>query len=499
MAATVSNETEFSRNGIDEVMGLKTEENASLHKQGKWSREEDELLKKTVSILGERQWRKISDQIPGRTAIQCLHRWTKILKPGLVKGPWTLEEDERLTEWVRREGPTKWAQAAAFITGRSGKQCRERWFNNLNPCVKKGSWSEEEDELIFKLYKQYGSSWSKIAKFLVGRTENSIKNRFYSTLRKISADKKKTDVKDCSRNPTIEIPTVVKKEAEECEKVLEKEGNDTTVNQNANNFLYKLLSDGALELRKRRSTDRELESILGNDSKESKSKGKKKRQTKAREFDRKSNTPSEDSLSAGMSRSSFGSKNIKIEPIESQRPAVQTENMNTSSFSQLFNSKNIEPSKFLTSPNTKIGVPSLLPSPPIAIPTLQTSNIDEELRATHTIESEFQSSNGFSLEQKMVFLMDKLHTLENMLSNTRRELVKLELSMGDQELATAGQLWCAQQEPRIDYLGEDVKEERSDDAISEESFGTTGFKNPLDNNNLTSRLLNIYEEFFNHP
>lgn len=160
-------------------------------KAGKWTGEEDELLRKYVPLYGEKQWRKIAEHIPGRNSIQCLHRWTKILKPGLVKGPWTPEEDGRLLAWVKAEGPTKWAQCAVYIQGRSGKQCRERWLNNLNPDLKKGGWTEEEDEAIFQLYQQYGSSWSKIAKSMPGRTENAIKNRFYSTLRKLAADKKK--------------------------------------------------------------------------------------------------------------------------------------------------------------------------------------------------------------------------------------------------------------------------------------------------------------------
>jgi hypothetical protein len=137
--------------------------------------------------------------------VQCLHRWTKILKPGLTKGPWTIEEDRKLLEWIRMEGPYKWSQCSEFIQGRSGKQCRERWFNTLNPEVKKGGWSAEEDYTIFKFFSQYGSKWSKIAINLPGRTENSIKNRFYSTLRRISAEKKqsaniKTDNDICNNS-----------------------------------------------------------------------------------------------------------------------------------------------------------------------------------------------------------------------------------------------------------------------------------------------------------
>jgi hypothetical protein len=84
----------------------------------------------------------ISDYVGGRSPIQCLHRWTKILKPGLVKGPWTPQEDEKLQAWIKTKGPEKWAECSQFITGRSGKQCRERWLNTLNPKLKKGSWTE---------------------------------------------------------------------------------------------------------------------------------------------------------------------------------------------------------------------------------------------------------------------------------------------------------------------------------------------------------------------
>ena len=71
-----------------------------------------------------------------------------------------------------------------MIEGRNGKQCRERWFNTLNPKVVKGNWNIEEDFLIFFFYNCLGGKWTTISSNLNGRTENSIKNRFYSTLRK---------------------------------------------------------------------------------------------------------------------------------------------------------------------------------------------------------------------------------------------------------------------------------------------------------------------------
>ena len=162
-------------------------------KNGKWSSDEDEELSNLVKIYGRKNWKKIASNILGRTAVQCLHRWTKILQPGLVKGPWTINEDSQLMEWVTIKGPYRWSHCSEVIKGRSGKQCRERWFNTLNPNVKKGQWSEEEDYTIFKLFSEYGSKWSKIAAQFKGRTENAIKNRFYSTLRRIYSEKKKTD------------------------------------------------------------------------------------------------------------------------------------------------------------------------------------------------------------------------------------------------------------------------------------------------------------------
>ncbi len=126
-----------------------------------------------------------------RSSIQCLNRWSKILKPGLIKGPWTVVEDQKLSDWVKINGPYNWAKCSNFIEGRSGKQCRERWFNSLSPGIKKGNWSAKEDYQIFQLYNQYGSKWAKIASYLNGRTENSIKNRFYSTLRRIAYEHQK--------------------------------------------------------------------------------------------------------------------------------------------------------------------------------------------------------------------------------------------------------------------------------------------------------------------
>ena len=76
-------------------------------------------------------------------------------------------------------------------------------MNTLNPSLKKGKWTDEEDDLIFKLYLQHGSSWSKIGKLVPDRTENSIKNRFYSTLRRIKS------CQDKGRRPYIALESKI--------------------------------------------------------------------------------------------------------------------------------------------------------------------------------------------------------------------------------------------------------------------------------------------------
>ncbi|XP_020577499.1 transcription factor MYB39-like [Phalaenopsis equestris] len=105
---------------------------------------------------------------------------------GLKKGPWTPEEDQKLIDYIQKQGSHGSWRHLPRIAGlnRCGKSCRLRWTNYLRPDIKRGKFSEEEEKLIINLHSMFGNKWSLISTKLPGRTDNEIKNYWNTHLKK---------------------------------------------------------------------------------------------------------------------------------------------------------------------------------------------------------------------------------------------------------------------------------------------------------------------------
>ncbi|KAF0689258.1 hypothetical protein As57867_019206, partial [Aphanomyces stellatus] len=144
----------------------------------------DDKLRAAVLKYGGRRWRVVGATLDRRSSLDCAARWQELqASASKLKRPWLAFEDDLLVRTVVKYGPKRWGLIASYIAGRNGKQCRERWHNHLNPSIKKGPWDAHEDATLVELQARFGNRWALFTKTLRGRTDNAIKNHWYSNIK----------------------------------------------------------------------------------------------------------------------------------------------------------------------------------------------------------------------------------------------------------------------------------------------------------------------------
>ena len=109
---------------------------------------------------------------------------TKTVEKVKLRDKFTLDEDVKLKYLVSYFGVGNWKIIAAAMETKNPRQCRERWRNYLSPSVKINNWTTNEDFILVQKFAEVGPHWKTIAKFLKGRSPNSIRNRWKLLLKK---------------------------------------------------------------------------------------------------------------------------------------------------------------------------------------------------------------------------------------------------------------------------------------------------------------------------
>ncbi|CAH2066129.1 unnamed protein product [Thlaspi arvense] len=158
----------------------------------------------------------------------------------LRRGPWTLEEDTLLTNYILQNGEGRWNHVAKCAgLKRTGKSCRLRWLNYLKPDIRRGNLTPQEQLLILELHSKWGNRWSKIAQYLPGRTDNEIKNywrtRVQKQARQLNIESNSDKFFDAVRS--FWVPRLIEKMEQDSSTTYSCPQNNNNNNSNNNNSL----------------------------------------------------------------------------------------------------------------------------------------------------------------------------------------------------------------------------------------------------------------------
>lgn len=171
-----------------------------------WSPVEDENLRNGIKRHGNDWQSIIRESLAHKDKLQCYKRWTTVLSTRVKMGRWSPEEDAKLTELVKRiDGHARWSRIAQHMDGRLDSRCRERWMTVLDPTLKKGAWSAEEDAVLTECFAKYGRSWAAISAHLPGRCPPSIRYRHRSLTKQRASWAKWTAQEDAVLRAAVEV------------------------------------------------------------------------------------------------------------------------------------------------------------------------------------------------------------------------------------------------------------------------------------------------------
>ncbi|XP_064616800.1 uncharacterized protein LOC135480805 [Liolophura sinensis] len=153
--------------------------NTSSHMRT-WTPEEEALLLEVVATcrMGNNiPWTQVSFYMEDKSASSCQIRYNQ-MDPTQKRGRWSADEDALLLTQIHKYGPQHWALIADAVPNRTSRNVGERWSKALNPSIRLGQWSYDEDKLLLTLMKKEKNSCARVAQQMTGRTNSQIRKRY---------------------------------------------------------------------------------------------------------------------------------------------------------------------------------------------------------------------------------------------------------------------------------------------------------------------------------